>query len=53
MKPDCMRCAHEGPKFWSRGGEEEMRSYCFERKIYEPSSKACEKFKSIESDEQH
>ena len=47
----CLKCRHEGPKCWNRRDEEEeMRSYCFLHKIYEPSRKECEDFKS-EDDE--
>lgn len=43
---NCGQCKHEGPKYWSRGDEEEMRSYCFINRIYEPY-KPCEHFEQI------
>lgn len=32
----CQECIHQGPKYWCRGDDEEMRSYCFLHRIYEP-----------------
>lgn len=33
---ECENCVHEGPKCYIRGDWEEMRSYCFLHRIYEP-----------------
>ncbi len=48
----CDACIHQGPKLWHGGrDDEEMRSYCFELRLYEPN-KVCDKFEDYR-DEQH
>lgn len=42
----CGKCVNEGPKFWCRGDDEEMRSYCFVHRIYEPY-KVCDDYKEF------
>lgn len=49
---DCLKCAFSGPKYWSRGDDEEMLPFCFKRRIYEPSVKDCEDFKMIDDGKQ-
>lgn len=49
---NCDKCKHEGSKYWvsRRGDDEEMRSFCFLHKIYEPS-KVCKDYKTRNNNE--
>lgn len=42
---ECANCVHEGHRCYIRGDWEEMRSYCFLHRIYEPC-RICEDYKT-------
>ena len=43
---ECANCVHEGPKCYVSGDWEEMRSYCFLHRIYEPCRMICKDYET-------